>query len=129
GAGWHEFEYRAFGYTYDHRVSRFEEGLEIICGLLKQGAIDFQGTYYTARECELRPRGPRVAGPPILIGTESPRMLRLTAKYADMWNGWLPFVRSHADQVAPLRAAVDAACAAVGRDPATLVRTLGVGVM
>jgi alkanesulfonate monooxygenase SsuD/methylene tetrahydromethanopterin reductase-like flavin-dependent oxidoreductase (luciferase family) len=55
-------------------------------------------------------------------------MLRLTAKYADLWNIWLVFGRNAPDQVAPLRAAVDAACADVNRDPATLARTLGVCV-
>ena len=37
GAGWHEAEYRAFGYPFDHRVSRFEEGLRIVHGLLRHG--------------------------------------------------------------------------------------------
>src|SRR3712207_5459950 len=68
GAGWHEPEFRAFGYPYDHRASRFEEALTIISTLLREGQVDFAGTYYQARECELRPRGPRPGGPPILIG-------------------------------------------------------------
>ena len=51
------------------------------------------------------------------------RMLRLTAQYADVWNAWLPFARSYADAVPPLRDAVDAACRRHGRDPATLERT------
>src|SRR6476646_1975578 len=52
GAGWNRTEFDAFGIPYDHRVSRFEEALTIIHGLLHDGAIDFEGTYYTARECE-----------------------------------------------------------------------------
>ena len=59
GAGWHEPEFQAFGYPFERRVSRFEEAVTIIHGLLKQGQIDFEGTYYQARDCELRPRGPR----------------------------------------------------------------------
>jgi alkanesulfonate monooxygenase SsuD/methylene tetrahydromethanopterin reductase-like flavin-dependent oxidoreductase (luciferase family) len=128
GAGYQEGEYRAFGYPFDHRVSRFEEALQIIHGLLKHGAIDFEGTYYAARECELRPRGPRPQGPPIMIGTQSPRMLGLTARYADIWNGWLAFGRNHPDVVPPMTERVDAACRAAGRDPATLARTLTVMV-
>jgi alkanesulfonate monooxygenase SsuD/methylene tetrahydromethanopterin reductase-like flavin-dependent oxidoreductase (luciferase family) len=58
GAGWHEPEYRAFGYPYDHRASRFEEALTITATLLREGRIDFVGRYYEARECELRPRVP-----------------------------------------------------------------------
>ena len=61
GAGWHEPEYDAFGFPYDHRVSRFEEAIQIIrpgyC--VKAGMSTFTGAYYTARDCELRPRGPR----------------------------------------------------------------------
>jgi hypothetical protein len=75
GAGWHEPEYRAFGYPYDHRASRFEEALTITATLLREGRIDFVGRYYEARECELRPRGPRPGGPPIMVGTRGPRMM------------------------------------------------------
>ena len=64
GAGNHEPEFRAFGYPFDHLSGRFEESLQIIRGLLRNGKVDFQGQYYTARECELRPRGPTRLGPP-----------------------------------------------------------------
>lgn len=120
GAGWHEPEYRAFGYPFGHRVGRFEEAVRIIAGLLHNGRVDFAGTYYHARDCELRPRGPRPDALPIMIGTTGDRMLRLTAEHADLWNGW--GLNSPAD-VATAQAKVDAACAAVGRDPATLGRT------
>jgi alkanesulfonate monooxygenase SsuD/methylene tetrahydromethanopterin reductase-like flavin-dependent oxidoreductase (luciferase family) len=53
-------------------------------------------------------------------------MLRLTAKYADIWNGWIAFGKSQPSEVPPMREAVDAACREVGRDPATLERTLTV---
>ncbi|HEU5101975.1 MAG TPA: LLM class flavin-dependent oxidoreductase [Roseiflexaceae bacterium] len=127
GAGWMEPEYHAFGYPFDHRVSRFEEAFTIIRTLLREGQINFEGTYYQARECELRPRGPRSAGPPLLIGSVSPRMLRLMARHADQWNGWIPD-RSRVGEVAPLRSLVDAACEEVGRDPATVERTLTISV-
>ena len=123
GAGWHEPEYRSFGYPFDHRVGRFEEALTIIHGLLRNGHIDFAGTYYSARDCELRPRGPRKAGSPIWIGAYNQRMLQLTARYADAWNAW---GRNNAEEIPADRASVDAACAVVGRDPATLARTVAV---
>ena len=63
GAGYHKFEYDAFGYPFDYKYSRFAEGIEIVHGLLKNGHIDFQGRFYCARECELKPRGPRPEGP------------------------------------------------------------------
>jgi probable F420-dependent oxidoreductase len=125
GAGWHEPEYAAFGFPYDHRVSRFEEAIQIITELLRDGQIDFQGTYYTARDCELRPRGPRAEGPPILVGGNGERMLRLAARYADAWNA------DRQNDVAAVQAhnaRVDVACRDVDRDPATLARVIGIQV-
>ncbi len=124
GAGWNEYEFRAFGYPFDHRVSRFAEALTIIHGLLKGGRVDFSGQYHEARDCELRPRGPRPDGPPIMIGSSSPRMLGLTARYADQWN----IFHTAPETLAERRELVDAACREAGRDPATLVRTASVRV-
>ena len=128
GAGWHEPEYRAFGLPFDHRVGRFEEALAIVSGLLRDGRVDFAGRYFTARDCELAPRGPRRRGPPILIGSTGERMLDLAARHADAWNAYFSHTGNRAAGVAPLRARVDAACRAVGRDPATLERTAAVFV-
>src|SRR5215467_3076615 len=86
GAGWHQPEYDAFGVPFDHRVDRFEEALQILGPLLKERYVDFVGQYYQARNCEDVPRGPRPDGPPLLLGGEGPRMLKLTAQYADLWN-------------------------------------------
>ncbi|MFN8590186.1 MAG: LLM class flavin-dependent oxidoreductase [Thermomicrobiales bacterium] len=130
GAGWHEPEYLAYGYPFDHRFERFEEAVQMIRALLRDGRLDFQGTYHTANDCELRPRGPRPQGPPIMIGTLAgrPRMAQLIARHADQWNGWLVHARSYADQIPALRETTDAACLAVGRDPATLERTVGIAI-
>ena len=124
GAGYHDPEYTAFGYPTDHRYSRFKEALEIVHGLLRNGAIDYQGRYYEARDCELRPRGPHPQGPPLMIGTQGAKMLELTARYADIWNGWLAPLTSKPDDYLPMRTKVDAACSDAGRDPATLTRTV-----
>ena len=126
GAGWDGPEGRAFDMKSDHRVDRFEEALQIIVPLLRTGRVDFEGKYYQVQGCELRPRGPRPNGPPILIGAKGPRMLRLAATYADLWNAEGPMRRP--EEIIPLRAAGDAACAAVGRDPATLGRSASVVV-
>lgn len=123
GAGWIQAEYDAFGFFFDHRVSRFEEAVQIVHGLLRNGAIDFVGEYYSARECELRPRGPRAQGPPIMIGTTGQRMLRQTALYADLWNVFFLWTGNDLARLEALRDDVDAACREVGRDPATLERT------
>ncbi|MGH2532911.1 MAG: LLM class flavin-dependent oxidoreductase [Thermomicrobiales bacterium] len=115
-----------FGYADDHRVGRFAEAIQIVHGLLRTGRADFEGEYYRVREAELRPRGPRKQGPPILIGSQlGPRMLRLAAQYADLWNTFLEF---RPEDVATALAPLDTALAAVGRDPATLERVLAVPV-
>ena len=129
GAGWAEPEYRAFGYPYDHRFSRFEEAFTIIRTLIREGSVDFQGDYYEARNCELRPRGPRPDGMPIMVGTfGGERMTRLIAEHADSWNVWAQNTGNRATGIPRLRDAVDAACEQVGRDPATLERTAAVMV-
>ena len=128
GAGWNESEYAAFGFPFDHRVSRFEEAFTIIRTLLREGAIDFAGRYYTLRDCELKPRGPRPAGPPLLIGSDGPRMLRITMPHADAWNGWYHWFGNRPEGMAAQRELVDAACREVGRDPAAVERTAAVYV-
>jgi probable F420-dependent oxidoreductase len=128
GAGWNETEFRAFGFPFDHRIDRFEEAFTIIRTLLRDGAIDFDGTFYQARDCELLPRGPRPGGPPLMIGSMGPRMLRLTLPHVDSWNVWFADTGNSPEGVAPLRDQVDAACREVGRDPAEVERTVAVQV-
>lgn len=120
GAGWHQPEFDAFGIPFDHRVSRFEEALNIIVPLLRQGTVEFAGHYHRVQHGELRPRGPRPGGPPIMIGAFGPRMMRLTARYADSWNtDWLGPPTGSAHLTERL-ARLEAACRAEGRAPATL---------
>jgi probable F420-dependent oxidoreductase len=128
GAGWNETEFRAFGVPFDHRIDRFEEAFTIIRTLLREGAVDFEGTYYSARDCELLPRGPRPGGPPLMIGSNGPRMLRIAAPHVDSWNSWYADTMNSPAGVPPLAAKVDAACADVGRDPAEIERTVAVQV-
>ena len=122
GAGWHKPEYTAFGFPFDHLASRFEEALQIILPLLRDGHVDFSGQYYQARDCVLRPRGPSRAGPPIWIGASRPRMLNLVAQHADAWNTvWHLTPERVGEEYAKMREA----CQRVGRDPATLELTAG----
>ncbi len=126
GAGWNETEFRAFGVPFDHRVDRFEEAFTIIRTLLRDGAIDFDGRFYQARDCELLPPGPRPGGPPLMIGSNGPRMLRIALPHVDAWNTWFADIGNHPSGVAPLRDRVDDACRDVGRDPADIERTVAV---
>ncbi len=117
GAGWNKPEYDAFGYPFDHRVDRFEEALQIIRPLLTEGRVDFKGKYYQARDCEVRPRGPRQNGPPLMVGCGGTRMMRLTARYADLWNSG--YFGNPGIFAQPRQEFLDA-CADVGRDPASI---------
>ena len=103
GAGWNETEFRAFGFPFDHRIDRFEEAFTIIRTLLREGAIDFDGRWYQARDCELLPRGPRPNGPPLMIGSRGPRMLRATMAHADSWNAWYNDIENRPAGVPPIR--------------------------
>ena len=127
GAGWNETEYRAFGFPFDHRVSRFEEAFTIVRGLLRDGAIDFSGTYYQARDCELVPR-PRPGGPPLLVGSIGERMLAITLPHVDAWNAWYDWFGNTPAGLRPILDRVDAAAVAVGREPSAIERTAAVHV-
>lgn len=124
GAGWHEPEYTAYGLPFDHRVSRFEDAITILNGLLRDGRVDHAGRFFSAVDAISQPRGPRAGqgGPPILVGSSSPRMLGLVATYADAWNTvW------HSDPEATRAdlTALEKACADAGRDPGSIIKTAG----
>lgn len=124
GAGWHQPEYEALGFPFDHRASRFEEALVIIDDLLKTGRSTHPGMYFSTDNAISQPRGPRaeLGGPPILVGSKGKRVMDLTARYADGWNSaW----HKTADQAVANVEAMKTACAEVGRDPDTLVMTAG----
>jgi alkanesulfonate monooxygenase SsuD/methylene tetrahydromethanopterin reductase-like flavin-dependent oxidoreductase (luciferase family) len=128
GAGWNEVEYRAFGYPFDHRVSRFEEAFTIIRTLLATGRCDFEGRYYQVRDCELLPRGPRPAGPPLMVGSMGERMLGITLPHVAAWNAWFTWYGNTVEGYRELRERIDRACTAAGRDPAGVERSVAVFV-
>ena len=128
GAGWNRAEYDAYGFPFDHRVSRFEEAFTIIRSLLRTGRSDFRGTYYRLDDCELLPLGPRPGGPPLMVGSEGPRMLGITLPHVDAWNAWFTWFGNTPDGYRPMRQRIDAACRAAGRDPGAVERTVALFV-
>ena len=126
GAGWNETEFRAFGFPFDHRISRFEEAFTIIRTLLREGRIDFEGQFFQARDCELLPPPARPGGPPLMIGSVGPRMLEITLPYVEQWNVWYRQSNNSPEGLEPILREVDEACRAVGRDPGTLEKTSAV---
>jgi alkanesulfonate monooxygenase SsuD/methylene tetrahydromethanopterin reductase-like flavin-dependent oxidoreductase (luciferase family) len=111
GCGWHEPEYQAFGYPFDHRVGRFEEAVSIIRPLLDGERVTVRGQWHQAEDAVLvPPPGNRV---PLLIAADGPRMQSLTARFADGWQAaWfgLPSARFRDERDRLL-----AACEAEGR--------------
>lgn len=124
GAGWNRPDYDAFGFAYDHRVSRFEEAFTIIRELLRTGRSDFAGTYHQLDRGQLLPRGPREDGPPLMVGSMGERMLSITLPHVDAWNAWGAWFGNTVEGYRKLHAKIDAACETAGRDPATLERTV-----
>ena len=128
GCGWHQPEFDAFGYPFDHRVSRFAEGLDIVKPLLRGESVTFDGRYYRVEDALLLPRPVRPGGPPVLIAGKQPRMLGLVARHADQWNGaWYGDPRN-ADELRTRLANLDAALDEAGRERSSIVRTAGIFV-
>ena len=127
GAGWNQIEFDAYGFPFDRRASRFGEAFTIIRTLLSEGRIDFRGEFYTLDDCELVPPA-RPGGPPLMIGSEGPRVLRMTLPYVDSWNAWYSWFRNTPHGAAELMVTVDEACADVGRNPQEIARSVAVFV-
>lgn len=127
GSGHAGRQAHAFGLPEDHVFGRFEEAVQIIVPLLRQGRVDVEGTYHAARDLEHRPVGPRPGSIPIMMGAKGPRMLQLAVRHADIWS-WYVEERSDLTEFGPRLDALLAACDAAGRDPATIGRSAGIVV-
>jgi probable F420-dependent oxidoreductase len=126
GAGWNEREYRAFGFPYDNRVSRFEEAFTIIRRLLKDGQVDFDGVYYRVENCIIDPGPVRPGGPPLMLGSTSPRMMRIGLPHVDAWNTWWSRYGNTPDGFAAVRERVEEAAMQAGRGPGEVAATAAV---
>jgi F420-dependent oxidoreductase-like protein len=127
GAGWNDDEHAALGIPYPdtvERVDRMEEQLAILRGLWDEpDGWAFEGVHYKVKGALFRPRPRR---PNLIIGgTGRPRSIRLGARYADEYN----ISSSTPGQVAAIMTRLDAACEAIGRDPATLTRSVMAGAL
>jgi alkanesulfonate monooxygenase SsuD/methylene tetrahydromethanopterin reductase-like flavin-dependent oxidoreductase (luciferase family) len=97
GAGWHEEEYRSYGYEYPSggmRVDQLAEAIEVMRAMWNESPATYEGDWYrvAAAYCEPRPDPPI----PIMVGTNGPKALRVTARLADWWNWdgpWEPTYR------------------------------------
>jgi alkanesulfonate monooxygenase SsuD/methylene tetrahydromethanopterin reductase-like flavin-dependent oxidoreductase (luciferase family) len=120
--------YRMMGienWSTRERVARFGEYVEIVDRLMSQEETTFKGRFYQVDGAALRPRPVQSPRPPIMIAAMGPVMLRHTARHADIWNS-ISFAKTFEEQLEETRgrvAALDARCAEIGRDPATLRRS------
>ena len=120
GAGGQEPEHRAYGYSFPRgrdRVAALDEALHIIKGMWTEEHTTFDGVYYRVAAARCDPKLQLL--PPVMIGAFMPQMLRLAARHADWWNVSSTGIADYRR----LAQEFDHACAATGRDPATVRRT------
>jgi F420-dependent oxidoreductase-like protein len=119
GAGWYELESDAYGIelgTIGERMTRFEEGTEVIHLLLTQEHTDFEGKFFRLDNARNEPKPVQQPRPPIVIGGKGEkRTLRLVARFASMWDAM--FVEDQKDEWLRLREVMWGHCQDVGRDP------------
>jgi alkanesulfonate monooxygenase SsuD/methylene tetrahydromethanopterin reductase-like flavin-dependent oxidoreductase (luciferase family) len=126
GSGWNETEFAAAGFEFERRVSLFEDSLNVILPLLREGRVDYDGRFASGH-AELRPPVRRDGGPPILIASKGPRMQRLAARHADRWN--TAWYGEPSEPFWERREGLVAACRQVGRDPAEIEINVGLSVI
>jgi F420-dependent oxidoreductase-like protein len=128
GAGWAENEHTMLGLefgTRNDRADRLEEAVQVIRSLWTQQRTTFDGRHYQLKDAIAEPKPVQRPYPPIWIGGSGPkRTLRITAEYADVWNA----AGGSPEEVAESSAILDRHCADVGRDPATIRRSVQAGV-
>jgi alkanesulfonate monooxygenase SsuD/methylene tetrahydromethanopterin reductase-like flavin-dependent oxidoreductase (luciferase family) len=122
GAGWNTREHEAFGIPFPsmrERMDRLEEGIRVLKALWSGEKVSVEGKYYPLEDAQMRPAP--TSQPPLLIGGGGERRtLRLVAQYADEWNSTSLSPDGYRDKSAVLAQH----CSAVGRDPASIYRSM-----
>jgi probable F420-dependent oxidoreductase len=126
GAAWAVNEHEMYDIPgLDHRVGLLSEGLQVMKALWTQERTDFDGRYYKMRQAVANPKPVQKPYPPIWIGSSGPATLRLTARHADVWNASGGVGRTVETALEASRQ-LDEACAAIGRDPGEIRRSVQV---
>jgi F420-dependent oxidoreductase-like protein len=124
GAGWAENEHTMLGLPFGTKGDRadwLEEACEVIRSLWTQQRTSFDGTHYQLSGAIAEPKPAQQPYPPIWIGGSGrQRTLRITARYADVWNA----AGGSPEEVAEASAVLDQRCAEIGRDPAEIRRSV-----
>lgn len=134
GTGWYQDEHRRFGIDFadaPERVDQLEEALDVIAALLSGDPTSFEGAHYRLDEAHALPRPIQSPSIPILVAAHRPRMLRLAARRADMWD---TFATTHGTATEGVSSDLgervrlfEDACRAAGREPAAIRRSVWVG--
>jgi alkanesulfonate monooxygenase SsuD/methylene tetrahydromethanopterin reductase-like flavin-dependent oxidoreductase (luciferase family) len=122
GAGWWEREHEAYSFVFPsagERVTMFGEALEAIDSFQRNERTDFEGRFYRYLNTPFEPKPIQRPRLPMVVGAGQPRMLRITAKYADIWN-----TRSPLDDAVAKSKLLDESCREIGRDPGEIVRSV-----
>jgi F420-dependent oxidoreductase-like protein len=122
GAGWYKPEHETFGIHFPETaelVERFEETLTVVDLLLTNDVSSFDGRYVKLKDAQSRPAPLQRPRPPLTVGAHGPRMLAIAARFADRWNS-----HGSVEQIGERNRVLDDACARIGRDPRSIVRSL-----
>ncbi|TMK66779.1 MAG: LLM class flavin-dependent oxidoreductase [Actinobacteria bacterium] len=125
GAGWHEPDYEAIGIAMPsagERIARLREALTILTELLAGGPCTFEGRWHAARGAVVDPPPLQQPRPPVFVGGKGDRVIQTAVELSDGWNTcWVWTPDGYRDRLR----ALERACEASARDPATVWRSLG----
>lgn len=126
GAAWNEQEHAAYGiplYPPGERIRRFGEACEVIRRLWTEPTVTFEGKYYHLTDARCEPKPVQKPYPPFVIGGSGEKLtLRVVAQYADIWNA----MAQTPEEFTRKNEILNEHCAAIGRDPATIERSIQV---
>ena len=124
GAGWQEDEHRQYGLTLPplgERMRRLDEACRILRALWTEPRATVEGTYYQVREAFHEPKPVQRPHPPLVLGTSGEKVgLRIVARHAQEWN----MARGTPAEFRRLSGLLDGYCREVGRDPASVERSI-----
>lgn len=119
GAGWNVYEHESMGlplFAPGVRIQRWREACQLIKQLCAEETVDFAGRHYQLTGARLDPKPVQLPHPPFVLGAKGERALKVVAEHADVWN----FAGGELEEFQALRGRLEAHCADLGRDPATI---------
>ncbi|MGE5333118.1 MAG: LLM class F420-dependent oxidoreductase [Nitrososphaerota archaeon] len=124
GAGWNELEHESYGIPLPppgERIRRLGEACEVIRRLWTETTVTYEGRYYQLKEARCEPKPIQKPYPPFVIGGSGEQLtLRVVARYADIWN----YVGGPVEDFTRKNGLIDSYCQEIGRDPATIERSI-----